>query len=446
MSTVIAREGSLVTLPASPNRNHIIDQLLRYSAGAPFQCFRLKRGALYAAEVVGTIQIGKLRLSILPKSDLGDEERDKEFLLNLLRSAGYLGPKSVTSAASVRATSLDPLEAVLTELGREILLLLHKGVPRRYEEVETESEILRGRVDFGKLCRRLPGGDAKLPIRYTPLSSTNALTRTVRWVAESLMLMARSSEARRILGEVLTHLEYVSGRRPTRADVHTLTLSRYEKSWARTVEIAQLLMDGKFIDPTFAGRTDAFGMLFPLQHLFERTLRGILAEGGKELGLSVTHRSEPLHMLRDASDASLLRLKPDYVFLRTRQPVMLGDAKWKRLSKDARAHGVERADIYQMNAYLTRYQIDRGALFVPRMHWMEPGWHKRFTIPPANQNIHLVSIDIEKLVSHVRTIRNEARKNFKDILSITFGSQIIDGTTMAGNQLDLSGAQSSLGI
>lgn len=446
MLTVTTHESGLINLPASADRHKLIDQLLRYSAGAPFPCFRLKRGALYAGEVVGAIQIGKLRLSILPRSSSDDGERDKEFLLNLLRSAGYLGPRSLAGAAFVRTSSLDPLEAVLTEVGKELLSLVRKGVPRRYEEVQVESAVLRGRVDFVKLSRRLPGGEVKLPIRYTPLSNINALTRTACWVAESLMLMARSATSRHVLAEVLLHLEHVRGHRPSRAEILDLSLSRYEHSWSRIAGIAQLLLDGKFIDPTFAGRADAFGMIFPLQHLFERTMRRLLAESGRMLGLSVTHRSASLYMLSDPSGASLLRLKPDYVFLRKSEPVMVGDAKWKSLDMKARAFGVDRADVYQMNAYLTRYEISQGAVFVPKLEWMEKDWHRTFAVPATGRNLHLVSVDIERLVSHVRDVRNEAAKDLRDVLSTVIGTFSDNGAPVAGNQPILLGTQLLLGI
>lgn len=427
MPVLLAREGGLIPLPASIDRDGIIARLLRYSESSTFPCFRLKRGALYAAEVVGTLQIGKVRLSILPKSDISDEERDKQFLLNLLRMAGYLGVRSLSTTSGVRAASLDPLEAVLAELANEMLDNLRPGVPRRYQEVSVESVTVKGRIDFGRLSRTLPGKAPTVPISYSPLSMSNVLSRTLRWVGESLALMARGAEARQVLGEVLAHLEQVSGPRVTAGEVHGIELSRYEAHWARILEIAKLLANRRFIDPTFAGSTDAFGMLFPLQHLFERILRRLLAEAGKEIGLTVTHRSEPLYLLHDDEDSRWLRLKPDYVFSRESQAILLGDAKWKRLVNGARAYDLERADVYQMNAYLTRYGILRAALFVPRMGWMEKDWRRTFYIPPDKRELHVVSLDIEKLVSQISTAREDARSRLRDSLTAVVGTTSYGG-------------------
>lgn len=405
MPTIVTHEGELVPLPESVDRHRVVDQLLRYSAGADFPCFRLKRGALYAAEVVGAIQIGKLRISILPKSQGGSEPGDSEFLLNLLRVAGFLGTTPVKHTATVRSTSLDPLEALLLEVGEEMLHAARVAVPRRYEEVASDSEAIRGRIDFQRLSRRVPGRESTLPVRYAPLSAANALSRTLKWVAETLSRMARTPSTRVVFEEVLSKFQGVSGRAPTRTQILGMVLTRYEAEWTRTIGIARLLVDKKFIDPTFAGREDAFGMLFPLQHLYERALRRILQNAAQPLGLAVVHRSLPLHMLHDEGDVPHLRLKPDYVFLRDGVPVMVGDAKWKRLAPDARAYGVERADIYQMNAYLTRYGIARAILFVPRLSWMESGWRPKYSVPTTNHQMHLVAVDIESLVSRSSLIR-----------------------------------------
>lgn len=405
MPAIVTHEGELVPLPESVDRHRVVDELLRYSAGVEFPCFRLKRGSLYAAEVVGTIQIGKLRISILPKSRGDSDSGDREFLLNLLRVAGFLRTSSFKHAASVRSTSLDPLEALLLEAGEEMLHAARDAIPRRYEQVATDSATLRGRIDFQRLSRRGPGRESTLPVRYAPLTANNVLSRTLKWVAEVLSRMARKPATRAVFAEVLSTFEGVSGRAPTRTEVLGLVLSRYEAGWARTIGMARLLVERRFIDPTFAGREDAFGMLFPLQHLYERALRHILQNAVQPLGLTVVHRSLTLHMLHDETDVPQLRLKPDYVFLRVGAPVIVGDAKWKRLVPDARAYGVERADIYQMNAYLTRYGIARAILFVPRLSWMEPGWRRRYSVPTTNHHLHLVAVDIEHLVSRSSLVR-----------------------------------------
>lgn len=411
----------MIELPASIDRHAVIDRLLRYSAAQTFPCFRLKRGSLHAAEAVGTLQVGRLRLNILPKSDGGGDERDKRFLMNLLHAAGYMADQASLMSAAVSTTSLDPLEALLLQTALEILNNLHDGAPRRYEQQAAESVTVRGRIDFGRLSRRVHASDIRLPVRYSPLSAANVLSRTIWWVAETLHSMARHAETRRLLQEVLSRMACTDGNRVTRNEVFGIVLRRYEMRWARLLGLAKLMADERFIDPTFAGRADAFGMLFPLQHLFERVLRHALADAGRDLGLTASHRSEAMHMLHDTSNSGFLRLRPDYVVSRNGTAVLLGDAKWKRLHETERAFGLERNDIYQLNAYLTRYAVQRAAVFVPRMPWMPARWQWHFLIPPDNRELHILPVDIEALVSRTASTRAAARADLVAALNNVAG-------------------------
>lgn len=433
MPQLVIHEGGRVVFPPALDPRPAIDQLIRYSDASGFPCFRRKKGALFAAEVVGTVQVGTLRISILPISAEGDEEHDKTFLLNLLRAAGYLGRQPLVLAASVRSTAMDPLEAMLVEVGAEIQEALRDGAPRRYNEVEDEAQTIRGRIDFTRLCRQLPGATAALPIRFAPLTTANVLARTVRWVAESLLRMARGPDTRQLLQEVLGMLEVVDGPRPTRAEIGAIRLTRFEQRWSRTVSVAALLAEGRFIDPTFAGRSDAFGMLFPLHHLFERAMRSVLSRAAKPLGLTVEHKSNALHMLSDSEGTGHLQVRPDFLFCQGGQRLMIGDAKWKRMSKEQRASGVDRDDVFQMNAYLTRYELERAAIFVPKASWMPVGWRHDFTIPPGGCRLSLVPVDIQGVLSRVQATSDAALKSLGRSIGDLAGLAALTGPTQATN-------------
>lgn len=429
MPQLIVHEGGQIVLPASFDSRRVIDQLIRYSSGSKFPCFRQKKGLLFAAEVVGTLQVGALRISILPISVEGDHEHDKAFLLNLLRAAGYLQTKPLVHAASVRSTSLDPLEAMLVEVGSEIREALYDGVPRRYNEIEDEAQTIRGRIDFSRLSRKLPGASVALPIRYAPLTISNLLARTIKWVVESLLRMAGGPEARQLLEEVLSTLGAVQGPRPTPAEVTGIRLTRFEQRWSRTLAIAALLAEEKFIDPTFAGRSDAFGMLFPLHHLFERAMRGVLARATKPLGLTVEHKSNALHMLRDIGGVGHLQVRPDFIFSRAGQRLMVGDAKWKRMSKAQRAGGADRDDVFQMNAYLTRYQLQRAVILVPKATWMADMWRHDFTIAPSAGRLSLLAVDIQRILSRTPATSEGAMARLKQSVSELVGLPAIDAVS-----------------
>jgi 5-methylcytosine-specific restriction enzyme subunit McrC len=365
----------------------------------------MKKGRLHAGEVVGCIQVGSVRINILPKLDTVEDHRDKDFLLNILYCAGYLS-SSFARAAQVRASARDPLEAIISEVANVIAAGIQSGVPRRYEERREESTLLRGRIDFTQVSTRLPAGRVSLPVRHVPLTVNNSLARCIKWIATTLFRVTRSSASRQALAGILGQLITVDLRGVSMAQFDEIKLSKYEESWAHPLALGRLLLTGRFPDPTYGGNHQALSMLFPLQHLFERALRRVLSDTLRDDGVHVTHHSEPLFLLEDSDTGKgVVRLKPDFL-LKPRLGLMsIADAKWKRANESQRVFGVTREDLYQMNAYLSRYEAKKSIVFMPQASWMDSRWAKTYDVPESEKKVILIGTDIEGLVSHKQAIR-----------------------------------------
>lgn len=404
-----------VPLPPDVEPRWFADRLMQLTGSAPFTAFRWKRGGLYAAEVVGCVQLGRIRINILPKLDTLEPGRDKSFLLNLLRSAGYLSYLHQGSA-EVRAETLDPLEALISEVAKEMSNALREGHPRRYEEVREDSPVLRGRIDFTQLSTRLPGS-AIIPIRYSPLGVDNQLAQVVKGIARFLHRITRSAVNRQRLGMVLSSLSSVENKVVNVAQVDAIVLSRYEMHWSKTLAVGRLLLSGQSPDPTFGGGNQAFSLLFPMQHLYERALRRILAIAIDGSSMSVKSRSESLFLFVDTEDQSgVVRLRPDYVFNRGGRPVAIGDAKWKRANESGISHGIKREDFYQIYAYLTRYKVSDAVILVPKAPWMPEKWTKSYRDADTDAQVHIMGVDVEGLVSRSAKVRDASYKMLTEML------------------------------
>ncbi len=186
--------------------------------------------------------------------------------------------------------------------------------------------------------------------------------------------MTRSIHSREILARALRELDDVELRHFRRHAAERMTLSRFETHWVRTLQMARLLLRGRAVDPTQAGSLQTYALVFPLEQLFERSLRHLVPASLQGSKLEVTHRTEAVYMLeQEESREPVVRLRPDFVFRLEGRAVALADAKWKRLMPDAAAHGANPADLYQANAYLTRYGLNSVMLFFPTTGWMKPG-------------------------------------------------------------------------
>ena len=416
MAVFTTWEGMEIPIPAGQGYARLIAKLLRVNDATPFTVFRLKRGRLHAAEVVGCVQLGSTRINILPKTDTPEVIRDSDFLINILGAAGYL-TSSYVAPGNVRTSRRDPLEALIREVVLGLEHAFSDGVPRRYTEIAEDTAVVKGKIDFVKLSTRLPANGARIPVRHSPLSIDNELARAIKWISSNLFELTRSGANRQALAAILTRMSAVRSVHMTPGDFDHLRLSRHEAAWSRTVEIGRMLIAGRSADPTFAGESGSFSMLFTMQHLFERSLRKILSAALISTDLRTSFRSSPLFLLRDdlqATDA--IRLKPDFLFLRLKAVNALGDAKWKRVTESGSTHGVSREDMYQIHAYLSRYRVGNALILVPVSSWMRGKWSATFTVPDSAFRIHLVAVHIEELVSHRRTARDVALRDLSDTI------------------------------
>jgi len=411
-------EGMPIQMPEGSDGRAIAARVMRISESIPFPAFRMSKGRLCAAEAVGTIQVAGVRINVLPKTDTSEGERDSDFLVNILRAAGYLC-RAHKSSGAVRSSVRDPLEVMISEAAAELNFVLKDGVPRRYQEKYEDSRTLKGRIDFARLATRLPSDLTVLPVRHTPLTVQNDLAYCLLWLATTLARLTRSSFNRQLLTTLIGPLSAVwnGGHKLPIPAFAKLRLAPSEAHCERVLSLAKLLAQGHFVDPTFAGNTDGFTMLFPLQHLFERALRQVLAETLSNFGITIRNSGEPLFLLRGNDDGdNVLRLKPDYLLYRGNRLIAVADAKWKRLSETARAYGARREDFYQINAYLDTFAVDNSIVLIPQAPWMPSPWVRSYTVTHSGREVHLVSVDIEKLVSHRADVKAAARDTLRDAL------------------------------
>lgn len=407
-----------IYMPEGSDRRAIVDRVMRISESIPFPSFRMSKGRLCAAEAVGTIQVGGVRINVLPKTDTREEARDSDFLVNILRAAGYLC-RAHTGAGAVRSSVRDPLEVMISEAAAELNFVLKDGVPRRYQEKHEDSRTLRGRIDFARLATRIPSGLTVLPVRHTPLTVQNELAYSLLWLATTLARLTRSSFNRQRLITLIGRLSGVwnGGHKLPMPAFAKLRLAPSEVHCERVLSLAKLLSQGQFVDPTFAGNTDGFTMLFPLQHLFERAMRKVLAETLGDCGITIKNSGQPLFLLRgNDDDDNVLRLMPDYLLYRENRLIAVADAKWKRLNETSRAYGARREDFYQVNGYLDSFAVDNSVIFMPRAPWMPSPWVRSYTVNHSGRRVHLLGVDIEKLISHRADVKVAARDALRDAL------------------------------
>jgi 5-methylcytosine-specific restriction enzyme subunit McrC len=304
---------------------------------------------LTPAGTVGAFRVGEdLHVEIAPKLPI-------ESVLFLVSYA--IDPAS-WRRESVPVQAADSLvEALVPTFSHLVNSVLRRGLLHGYRTVDETSTTVRGRIRLADQQRIRPGMHLPLELTFDEFTTDILENRILRSATDRLSrLPLRHERSRRTLHDLreqfatITPLEVAKGAIP--APIWTRLNARYRPA----VTLARLILSDRSIDVR-AGAVDVTGTLFDMAEVFEAFVHRALQEA-----LSLSPRAFPreAHGHRtwlDTGDA--IRLKPDLSWWTPAgRCVFVGDCKYKRV----KAGGVPNADLYQLLAYTTAFDLDEGML------------------------------------------------------------------------------------
>ncbi len=101
-----------------------------------------------------------------------------------------------------------------------------------------------------------------------------------------------------------------------------------------------------------SGQSKNFSIIFKMNELFEE----YIAYLAKKIASDVTIKDRRYRLLvNENTGYKNFLLEPDLLINKNSDKQIIIDTKWKRYDPSSASHGVQRNDLYQMYAYLTRY-------------------------------------------------------------------------------------------
>lgn len=356
------------------------------------------RTGLRARNIVGIVAADGCALEILPKIDgLDGAGAVRRRLVHMLAVAVDL------DVAAGRVTTLDTqqedlLEILIRLFAERLVEAVRRGMPRAYVPEEGDLRALRGRLDVLRQFTTLLTTPQKLACRYDALSPDIALNQVMKAAIDVLAGFARREATRRLLRELAFVYADVTAPPPGRLPFDRIVLDRSNARWRDLVELARLLLDGRF-QATSYGPQQGFSLLFDMNALFEVYIARLLARALRPEGLTVAAQGGRRYCLTDvATGKSTFQTRPDIIVRRGDTIVLVVDTKWKRLapSIDDPTQGVAQADIYQMMAYGRLYACPRVVLLYPHHHGLgsAEGLCSRHRVAACSDEIAIVTHDL----------------------------------------------------
>ncbi len=321
---------------------------------------------------VGVIQIPGLQVEILPKTDdaapqggVGYLDATRRNLMTMLVRGGLgtVRSRGLADLSLKRATIHDRLvDAFLDRALEEV----ERGLDRHYATEEENLPVLRGKLVIAQHVTRNAAQRHRFYCRHDVLTEATPISIRLKQCCRVLV-------ERRLPEGVLTKARDVLGMLDDVPDVPfhhgepDPVFNRQNERFEDVYSFACMILEGQAADAS-RGRVETFTLLFDMDKVFERFIAAFVQavvipkiDGAVARPQGKGDR-RPLFRDPDAK-RGVLNLKPDLLVERQGKTLVL-DTKWKRLS-DAKAARPSDQDLYQLYAYLHRYDCERATLLYP---------------------------------------------------------------------------------
>lgn len=244
------------------------------------------------------------------------------------------------------------------------------GLPALRREVATRGATVRGRLDVPASLRLIATGGGQVVSIRSERSLDHAASDAIvaayevlrRWlgVPDEKWLPVRAKE-------LLPHLMAVTGARPrvpTKAELDRIRYTPITAGFAPVAELSRQIANRRGLAADIDTSGETKGVLLDVAELWEMYVLSVLRKASAPL--TVTHgtrdKSATKKLLQsDISGQGLGTLIPDAILLSGSIIRGVVDAKYKSLHPSASSpNGPQRDDLYQMAAYLGRFQAPVG--------------------------------------------------------------------------------------
>jgi 5-methylcytosine-specific restriction enzyme subunit McrC len=359
--------------------HHLYDRLYRSETAREDRgeaaVFRWRRDHCLVGPWVGVLQIPGLQIEILPKTDgRAAQQSDQELgdirsnLMEMLLRGGLgaVRARGLADLALKRGNLHDQLVDAFLD---RTLFELRRGLDRGYATEEGNLLTLRGKLVLSRHLALNAAQKDRFYCRHDVLTEATPISVRLKQACRVLAARALPVAVGVKCQQALALLDEVPDL-PFRYREPDPVFTRQNERFADIFGFASMLLEGQSPDAR-RGDVETFSLLFDMEQVFERYIAAFLESevmprfAGAKLFPQAKGRRH--HLYVDGTD-KVMRMAPDLLFVHEAEDskkTLIIDTKWKRLS-DEESTRPSRSDLYQLYAYLHRYDCQRAHLLYPK--------------------------------------------------------------------------------
>ncbi|MDL2284965.1 McrC family protein [Oxalobacter sp. OttesenSCG-928-P03] len=318
-------------------------------------------GTWWAGRYVGTLSFEGRSLTIMPR-----------FGLATLRSWLFEATSVVLTDVSGQ---LQESEFFIAQLLASVWVhgfidAARHGLPALRRNVSTKDSTIRGRLDIANSIPLFAARQGQVISIRSEKSLDHAVSEAIvaayevlrRWLAipDERWMPARAKE-------LIPHLIAITGPRPrvpTKAELDRIRYTPITAGFAPIAELSRQIANRRGLATNINAAGETKGVLLDVAELWEMYVLNILRKSAAPF--VVTHGTREVSATKkllqsDVSEQNIGTLIPDAILHNNSIVRGVVDAKYKSLHPSARSpNGPQRDDLYQMAAYLGRFQAPTG--------------------------------------------------------------------------------------
>lgn len=309
--------------------------------------------------VTGVMSVEDIEIQIIPKFLNQNSQDWKTAFINILEYTQNNGRYLISNVehGSSNLSLYNYLADVFLIESRKIQ---NGGLPRQYENVESNLSYYKGKYDYKKISYQILHTN-KLPLRFTEYTEDTPISRTIKVAMEILSELVSGGNRRKKLFILASTIDAQS-KKPTKYELKNMTLPPSYSELQVLLSLSKMIIERESLSIN-NGSYQGKGFLWPTAPIFESFLKTIIKSICRDKGWNFSDSGLQYIESTTEIELSLKQKKvfPDIqIYNADKKLIYLLDAKYKVWDGTPK-----RSDIYQMITYAANSQIDTVTLLYP---------------------------------------------------------------------------------